>query len=175
MRVLGIDLSLRATGLVLLPDGWIGPDGCDWSEVRYATIGESLKIGASETARIGRVDRLAIDIVHTARLWNPTHCVLEQYAFRADKQAYARAELGGCVKRDLFNAGFAVDAVHSSTARKTLLGKLPRGKGVLKPTVQIRLREMDAPFWRDDNQCDAFVVANHWLSAHGAQFVGVAA
>ena len=46
-------------------------------------------------------------------------------------------------------------------------------QGVVKSFVQAQLRDMGAPFWQRNDECDAFVIANHFLSEQGFQFVGV--
>lgn len=176
MRILGVDVSLNACGLCVLPDNWAAGGRFDWSEVKTDTVGRKLSRDAGESLRAGRLDYLAAAVALFARKHDADVAVFEQYAFnRADSNARAIAEAGGCIRLELHRMGIELHVAVASSARKTLLGKLPRGKGVLKPAVQRTLRDMGAPFWQDDNRCDALVVANHYLSVAGFGFVGVAA
>jgi len=169
VRVLGIDLSLTSTGLVSLPGDWVSEAGLDWSGVRFHRLGQGLRKSAAERERVGRLEVLSKGIVDVARAWEVSHVVLEEYAFSAQPaQARAVAELGGVVKWRLQQIGLSLRVVSPASARKTLLGKLPRKDAKL--AVQLRCAQLGVP-WKDvkvshgyGDICDAFVVANHHLA-----------
>ena len=166
-RVLGVDLSLTSTGLVALPDTWVGATGLDWSEVYYHALGESLEQDASAEQRQERVETIAFGISDCARAWGVTHVVFEQDTFRQAWQAYQRGELAGVAKLRLRALGLPITVTSSASARKTLLGKVPRKDA--KKAVQAHCRQLGVP-WADwtaaagfQDICDAFTVANHRL------------
>lgn len=174
MRVLGIDLSLTACGVCVLPDNWAAGGVCDWSAVRTCTFGMTLHNDATETERAKRLQYLTDCVTGCALDLSADVAVFEQYAFdRSGRGQRPLAELGGCVRLELHRHGFELHVAIANAARKTFLGKLPRGKGVVKSFVQAQLRDMGAPFWQRNDECDAFVIANHFLSEQGFQFVGV--
>src|ERR1041384_6249122 len=122
--VLGLDLSLRGAGMVALPLDW----GGDWSRVRRHTAGEGLPKDACEALRIGRNKRIADDVVAFAKLHGCTAALVEQSAFPSrHAHAHSLGELGGVVKHQLAErTGLIVDVVPPSSARKLVLGKVPR-------------------------------------------------
>jgi Holliday junction resolvasome RuvABC endonuclease subunit len=159
--ILGLDLSLRATGIVAVPVRW----GLDWSRVHSFVVGSPLPKTASERQRFERIDGIAAQTLEHARRFDCKIVAIEQYAFsRADGHAHERGELGGVVKRELFRAGLEVCVYHATSSRK-LLGKAPR-KGA-KDWAAARLVSTGAPVaWLGD-QYDAFLAANHHLSIIG--------
>ena len=174
VRVLGIDLSLTACGVCVLPDNWAAGGVCDWSAVRTCTFGRALPKDATETERAKRLEYLTDCVANCALDLSADVAVFEQYAFnQRGAQGRAVAEAGGCMRLELHRHGFELHVVVVTAARKTFLGELPRSKDTQKPAVQAQLRDMGAPFWRRPDECDAFVIANHFLSEQGFQFVGV--
>lgn len=174
---MGVDLSLGSSGLVLLPEGWVGPKGLDWSGVEWMVTGEDLETTAPESERVQRLRRLSWNIAEAARAWGATHAVFEQHAFRqGTHHAYSRGELAGAVKLRLAARGIWIESYHASSARKTLLGRCPRTgakaaalaycKGLGLPWAKVRVGE------GYEDLCDAFVVANHTMSLLGSGFVG---
>lgn len=178
-RILGIDVSTRATGLVLLPAGWFHPmNGADWSVVQAHTI--DLPKVAQTALEMDRVRRLAqLDTRFRGLLdeLDPTDVWIEAYAPGAGQMAHAKitAEMTGAIKLAVAQANLNVNTAHVATIRKALLGKLPRGKGQAKAAVQQMLRDMGAPWWGSSDLCDAFAVANYAMGLHGFTCVGVAA
>lgn len=159
--ILGLDLSLRATGIVAVPVRW----GLDWSRVHSFVVGDRLPNTATERQRYARVDGIATQVLHHAQRLGCHVVAIENYAFsRSDAHAHELGELGGVVKRELFKAGLDVCTYHASSSRK-LLGKAPR-KGA-KDWAASRLVSTGAPVaWLGD-QYDAFLAANHHLSIIG--------
>ncbi len=166
--ILGLDLSLRATGIVAVPVRW----GLDWARVHSFVVGDRLPNTATERQRYARVDGIATQVLHHAQRLGCHVVAIEQYAFsRSDAHAHELGELGGVVKRELFKAGFDVFTYHASSSRK-LLGKVPPPprKGIkswAKDWAAQRLVSTGAPVaWLGD-QYDAFLAANHHLSIIG--------
>jgi hypothetical protein len=165
---LGLDLSLRGAGMVALPFDW----GGDWSKVQRYTAGESLPRDAKEALRVGRLHRVASDVIAFARTHSCTAAIIEQYSLRpgggtmANAQAHALGELGGVVKHQLVQAlGLVPDVVAPSSARKLILGKLPRRD--VKVAVVAALTRMRMPLEWSNDEADAFVVANYLAAERG--------
>ena len=160
--IIGIDLSLRATGLCAVPLDW----GGDWERVAFATVGESLSRSAPVRDRVRRLISVSQQILTFASSRGATVAVFEEYAF-AQRGAGSReiAELGGVVKVGLQQHGVEVRTVPASQARKALLGKVPRKDP--KGAVEAALRAAGAPFQTTD-EAEAFAVANAVLSELGA-------
>lgn len=157
--ILGLDLSLRGAGMVAMPLDW----GGDWGRLKRHTVGEGLPRDAREALRIGRLKRVVDDIISFARLTCCTAVIVEQYAFSSQSsQAHALGELGGVVKHQLVERlGLIVDVVSPASARKLILGKLPREN--VKNAVLHALTKMGMPLEWGADEADAFVVAN-WAS-----------
>lgn len=159
--VLGLDLSLRATGIVAVPVRW----GLDWSRIAVAKAGAPLPKEASEHERARRLADSRDIITAFARKHDCSMAVVEQYAFTArDSQAHALGELGGVVKVALCELGLGVHVVSPASARR-LLGKAPR-KDVKIWTHQ-QLYAAGAPKAWTADQLDAFLIANYHLSGIG--------
>ena len=93
------------------------------------------------------------------------HCYVEDYAFsRRSSSVTKLAELGGHARCEFLSYGRVLTPVPASAARKLLLGKLPRKDA--KVAVQAALYGADA-LLNNDNECNAFAVANFGLSEQG--------
>jgi Holliday junction resolvasome RuvABC endonuclease subunit len=161
--VLGLDLSLTAAGMVAVPKDW----GGNWERVARHHVGHALPKDATETRRIGRLHQISSEVLAFAARHKCTSAIIEQYAFAArQSHAHALGEIGGSVKLALVTrAGLLVDAVHSASARKLVLGKVP--KKDVKAHTRVALTRMGMPTNWTDDEADAFVVANWALSALG--------
>lgn len=179
MRALGVDCSLRACAVCLLPANWFANGVADWSVVKTMTVGYGLK-GNDENARAARL----LEIAGAVRIFARTHdadvAVLEQYAFAQANRATALGEIGGTVKVGLYCEGVELTVANIGSARKALLGYVPRNRRGMprinpKEPVQQFLRDMGAPFAENPDECDAFCVANWLLAERGFCFVGMRA
>ena len=167
--VLGLDLSARGAGAVAVPSDW----GGDWSKIARLMSGEDLPAGAASALRIGRLHRIAADVVTFAGMHGCTTAVVEQYALRMDPnnpgataQAHTLAEVGGVVKHQLVEKlGLITESVAPASARKVLLGRVPQ-KGSKAFTLRA-LKMMGIPEDWTPDQKDAFVCANWAMSAIG--------
>jgi len=159
---MGVDLSLRATGIIVVPVRW----GLDWARILCANrVGRGLPLHASQREKYVRIDGIAHTVLERAKQFRCSAVAIEDYAFSRDgAHAHELGELGGVVKRELFASGFDVCVYHASTARK-LLGRAPRKQQ--KDWAHARLRAADAPaLWAGDI-LDAFLQANNHLSLTG--------
>jgi hypothetical protein len=164
--VLGLDLSTRAAALVAVPANWNG----DWSLVRRLVIGEPLPRGASDHDRALRTMRIADQSIEFARDYHVGSAWFESYAYGGSTNAHTLGELGGVVRARFVQAGIPIYSANMSSARKLLLGRIPRGKGAVKAAVYRTLRGAGAelgPSATAYDVGDAFVCANWGLSELG--------
>lgn len=162
--VLGLDLSLRGAGMVAVPAFW----GGDWNRVARHTFGEALARDAADALRVGRLTRIAAMIVEFARRHGTTDAIVEGYSFASQSsQAHSLGELGGVVRHQLVEKlGIVPASVPVHSARKLLLGKLPRKDAKIATRAYLTKCGMPASWSMDEG--DAFVVANYLLSELGA-------
>ena len=162
--ILGLDLSTRASAAICLPGGWKG----DWLQMRELVVGLPLGKAATDHDRASRCETIAEQLVGFATDYHVSDCWIESYAYGMKTAAHTLGELGGVVRVELMRAGIRLHTANMSSARKLLLGGVPRGKGVAK---QACLRAMVAAgmplrgpkqVWLD--LVDAFVAANLGLA-----------
>jgi hypothetical protein len=165
VTIAGLDLSTRAAAMVTVPQNW---DGC-WSRVDSLVVGEPLQRCASDAVRARRTETIAARLVAFAQAQGVTSVWIEGYAFNQATAAHTLAELGGVVRLELVRAGLEVRTANMSTARKLLLGKVPRSGA--KDAVVATLRAAGATFATAD-EADAYCCANLGLSELGGFFFG---
>lgn len=175
MRALGVDISLRGTGLCLLPANWFAHGQADWSVVHTATIGYGLSLDATENERAKRLLHIAGAVKLFARRYDADHACIEQYAFQK-REAHIRAvgEVGGCIRVGLYAERVELHCATAAQVRSRLLGFVPTGKASKKPVQQF-LKDLRAPFADKSDECDAFALANWFLGERGFCFVGMGA
>jgi hypothetical protein len=170
--ILGFDLSLAAPAAAALPLDWRPGD---WKRVRTFThypIAPKTDDLRGQLVRYQEIANWACDVA--AGLGGPgrrPQTFVESYGFSKNTANASRLmESGGIVKMALFSRfGIVMQPVNASTARKLLLGKVPKGdgRGNQKLAVQFVLDRAGAPKQWDENICDAVCVANAGLSAAG--------
>lgn len=158
--LLGLDLSATAAGVVTAPLDWDG----QWSRVRSVVIGEKLRRDATDLERVRRTENIATRIVAFARSQGATAAYIESYAYAQAGAAYVLAELGGVVRLELVRAGLAIHTANMSSARKLLLGKVPKSDP--KGACFAVLHAAGARFASMD-ESDAFVAANFGMAELG--------
>lgn len=188
MRIVGLDLSLSRPAACFIPHGWT-PGA--WSKLTVRSWGRPKEKHEKEDAHNAagrRADRI-VEIVNAvapficecARVGKPqggtrTAIYVEDYPYGLRTQGqYDLAELRGALNAAIHVHGLVALPLNISTCRKLLLGKLPSRKkgepplpkGAAKVAVQLALQSMGARFDNDD-ECDAFAVANLGLSNSGA-------
>jgi hypothetical protein len=161
--VLGLDLSLRNTGMCRIPMDWDGK----FSSLSFEEYGSKRMVGPNNSVEevsyddIRRRNEISCKILRFAG--NGTkHIAIEGYAFSRGKSGSASltrlAELGGVVKSDIWSAlGITSIPIPSTSARKTVFGTMRR-KGKVKDQVEKRF-VMDGFVFPSHDIMDAFVVA----------------
>lgn len=158
--LLGLDLSVTAAAAVAVPLNWAG----DFRRVSSIVVGERLRRDATDAERARRCETIATRIVGFARSAGATHAVIEGYAFSRADAAHTLGELGGVVRLELVRAGLELRTANVGTARKLLLGKVPRSDA--KVAVFAALRAAGATFQTPD-EADAFAAVNLTLADLG--------
>jgi Holliday junction resolvasome RuvABC endonuclease subunit len=169
MTLLGLDLSVTATAVVGCPLDWDG----QWSRVSSLVVGEKLRRDATDAERARRTETIALRIVAFARARKAEVAFLESYAYSQRTSAHTLGELGGVVRLELLRAGIEIRTAPMSTARKLLLGTVPRSD--VKTVVFSTLRAAGARFETCD-ESDAFTALNFGMAELGGYcFAQVAA
>lgn len=190
--VLGLDLSLTRPAACYLPSGWRPGD---WGAIVAASWpSKPAKPHAAdgplerERARWARVSTIAHQVgefVHAHAVAGTDAIAVEDYPYGMQGTAVTGlAELRGAVCTVLrsISPQYVPLPLNISTCRKLLLGKLPsrrKGepplpKGAAKVAVQQALYGAGAFNLANDDECDAFAVANALLSDCGAVAVSFA-
>lgn len=159
-HVVGLDLSLTGTGCAAIPIGWRPGT---WKHVVTERI--AVKVEATvEVDRAARLDAIARRVVSFAKKHRAAKVFIEGYAFGMVRQAHHLGELGGVIRVELLRAGVIFATAQLTTARKFLLGKMP--KKDVKALVASQLDRAGARFPTGD-EADAFVIANFGLTELG--------
>lgn len=159
--LVGVDLSARGTALVSAPADW----DAQWSRVRSLVAGRALGRQASDAERALRCRHIAAQVVEFSRMVGAEVVGFEGYAFSQRTAAHTLAEVGGCVRLALVEAGIAICTVSMQSARKLLLGKLPKSDP--KVAVELALRAAGAPLHWGSDELDAACVLNWLMAEHG--------
>lgn len=160
MTLLGLDLSTRAAAAVAVPLAWDG----QWSRVASLVVGEKLRRDATDAERARRTETIAARLVAFAKSHGVTQAWIEGYAFAQRDSAHTLGELGGVVRLELIRAGIEIRTANMGTARKLLLGRVPRSD--VKVAVFAALRAAGASFETTD-EADAFCAVNLGLADLG--------
>jgi hypothetical protein len=178
--VIGFDLSLTAPAAVALPLDWRPGD---WKRVKSWLFKPTPPKGDDLRGQLERYDLIA-EWAHgvvqeaTGMPGAPgrylADLAIESYAFsKNNAQASKLMELGGIVRLGLFRGmGIIPKTVSTSSARKLLLGNVPRSDP--KIAVQLALYKAKAPKKWEENICDAMCVCNFQLSEAGGVALAVA-
>jgi Holliday junction resolvasome RuvABC endonuclease subunit len=168
--VIGLDLSLTAAAAAAIPRQWTN----NLDDVKTMRVGYGLSDIEEEGERMDRLDFIVERIMEFCQQHSPVALGVEEYAYsQGQSRSHALGELGGVVKLAVWKRLHITPLpVVASTARKTLLQKLPnlRGKkkGYLKTWVVHNVQRLEGPTlrWTAD-EIDAFVIANHRLMMVG--------
>lgn len=166
--LLGVDVSLKACAVIACPLDWAG----DWSRVRTLVTGRTLPRSAGDLAKVRRLEDIAGKVVAFARGNGAQVAWIESYAFGLSSCAHSLGEAGGVLRVELHRAGIAFHTAPISSARKLLLGALPRSDG--KAKVQEALARCGCPFETAD-ECDAFAALNWGLREAGGGHLSIQA
>lgn len=141
MRIMGLDLSIAATG-VCLPDDSVMTIKCkpEWGDTRLTLIRDVVR------RRLSKVDLVVIeDKIH---------------------DSYSAAVLGmvqGVVRTELMDQGVPYALVSVSTLKKFATGK----GNADKAAMMLAARRRAALVFKDDNQCDAWWAREAGLDHYG--------
>lgn len=160
--VLGLDLSLTASGVVIIPENW---ELCDWGALKFQVFGSKLSKDAEPHEVIGRLRSIAESIVAFATEHGAEYAFTEGYAYGAQGQShYQLAELGGAVRVLLAQRRLIVQVVASNTARSYLMGSLLKGIERKDHKAEAGKALRSAGLILDTlDKYDAFIVANAGL------------
>lgn len=170
--VAGLDLSLRATGIALVPFDWA--PGLDWRRVIVRQAGLPLAADAEAASVTWRTIAITEAVLKLLKGYDVLSVWVEEYSFsRGDARSHQLGELGGVMKAELYRAGYSFGSIFSNTARahigKFSRGKKGEGKPPVKSQVHAALRALGAPADWTKDELDSFVVANAALIKLGHQ------
>ena len=171
--VLGVDLGTRVTAAVLVPLNWDG----NWTRVQHVTCGEQLHRDATDWQRVLRTAGIAQVLARLAASRSSVVAYSESYGYSQRTAAHTLGELGGVVRYVLSRDGVELRTANLSSARKLLLGKVPRKGQDAKEEIRVTLRAAGAPAdpFESLDVCDAFTAANWGLAELGAYALAQAA
>lgn len=161
--VLGLDLSLSRTGAVLIPTDW---NPGDWSALKVFDVTHDVPEKGDWRGQYARYLHFADVLVAWCEPWAIGRAFVESYAYsKFDQSGTKLHELGGVVRVCfLEKLDIVLEPVNESTARKILLGKLPK-KGRKKVTEDALV--VAGAGFRNGDIADAFVIANFGLTEMG--------
>lgn len=150
--VIGLDISLNATGVCIVHGDPTKQAG-HGLYVRAKLIDVGKKLRGPE--RLSVVTNQVWRLVEQWRLAKPGALfVIEGYAYSAS-HAHSMGELGGCIRKTIWEHGGNILVVPPTTLKKFVTGKGNGDKNLMLKHVYKRWG-YDA---EDDNQCDAFACA----------------
>ena len=147
MKVLGLDLSLTATGYVVLDR--------DGALLKSGVAGFSLTRTAPSAKKIERLLAIARAVAQVAKETEVTDVCIENYAFSAKGAQNDLGELHGVIKTQLYLSGLVCEYIASTQARAIVF---KTGKRIEKKQVIPMLEGMGHRF-EDHNVADAYVIA----------------
>ena len=147
--IVGLDISLNATGLCLA-------HGDPRSQVGNSLDVDSVVIRTGKDLRgPERLSVVSADVWDWLQARQPARAgdlyVTEGYAF-SRQQAHSLGEIGGCIRKRIWESGGNLIVIPPSTLKKYLTGKGAGDKNIVMKHVFKRWGfDVD-----EDNQCDAF-------------------
>lgn len=141
MNVIGLDLSLTGTGVVVLDE---------YGSVRYAAT------LASKLRDMARLEYIRDVIGGALSKYEPRFACIEGYSMGSQAgQLASIGELGGVIKLLMYRNGFLYQIVAPTQLKKFATGK---GNGA-KDEVMLHVFKRWGYEAKDNNQADAFVLA----------------
>jgi hypothetical protein len=167
MIVGGLDPSLVAMAATTAPLDWAG----QWSLIERGSWGYSLKRDASERERIVRCERVARAAVDFLVAHQVEVAYLESYGYSQPNYAHSLGELGGILRLFMLEAGIDIRIANMSSARKLLLGYVPRSGKDAKEAVWEALQAAGGQCFDRLDETDAFCVLNWGMKDLGGPYV----
>lgn len=157
--VVGIDQSLTKTGIAVMRKDTL-------ELLEYGTI-------QSKSKGIDRLNEIVSDVMGTIESYTDRYEIdvvgLEQYAFNkkfSGGRVFDLGELGGVLKREIYNAGYKLEIMTVQEHVKMLLGKLPKKSGDKVPRIQkvnelydLSLKAGETTAKQDSDIADAISIA----------------
>lgn len=162
MMLMACDQSVRGFAYAAAPTFW----GGDWAKVVTGRFdGGRVPKGDAAGAlyRLHRLFRLVDGAICEV---NPNVVGFESYGFSAKPDTNV-VELVGALKLRLLDYGKDVLTVNQSSARKLLLGKVPRSGDEAKKAVKRTLVAAGAPEGLSLDVTDAMCILNSMMADHG--------
>lgn len=151
---MGLDVSLKGTGICVLPTDWAPGD---WGSVKSVRLGDEGELGGMD-----RVTEIARRIQERVSVYGVNRAAIENYAFSFSANAITVvAELVGAIRYELWTGqNLLVRPIVASSARKTLFGAQRRmNRKEVKHFISIEMKKMGCPLESEDER-DAFIIAN---------------
>ncbi len=159
--VLGLDISTSGLGMVAVPTDW----DLNWRRVRFYSLEYKLKKTATARDRMDRLRALSLDV----RTWAIRVGATKAWAEACPTFGHnimVLAKLRCAIELELYReTNLILEDAQQSSVRQFLLGRFPPCDR--KAAVSEALKVAGDPF-EDDDQRDAFAVANWGLSELGA-------
>lgn len=165
--VIGLDLSLTSPGVCRIPLDW----GCDFRRCNVSQSAQKGKAPRDDMERAQRLDGLCCIIEQEIALCpgRIRGVAIESLPTHGAHNLVTLGELHGVVRCMLMRRRIWTRTAPQATARKLLLGALPRkdAKEVVRQTV----RSFEGCASWGGDEVDAFVAANWLLAEMGEAFV----
>lgn len=169
--LMGLDLSARAAAAIIAPLNW----GGDWLLTRTLVVGEKLTTSADDVDQALRTGSIAEQLCQFAFDYGVGQAWFENLTIGSRGSAsHVLARLDGVVRLELVRMGVEIHTANMGTARKLLVGVVPRGTGVKKLASKLAFRALQAAgmpirYGNDTklDEADAFVALNLGLSEAG--------
>lgn len=140
---IGIDLSLRATGISILYEGRIDTS-------------KTIKINGKGAKRINTIKRIIEDLLEIYSACRTDLCAIEGYAFvKKARGQYEKAELHGTIIDMLYEKGIIPAIVPPTTLKKFATGSGKASKADMIEYASSKYAENKI----DDNQADSIALA----------------
>lgn len=154
VRVLGLDLSLRSSGVVVLE---YNPATGKDEVIHESTVGKELR-KATEEDRIKRFGLIASHVLGVVKKYEIVHVAIEAPAYSRLGRQTELGGLQGVVRTQLYyGLGVVPTLIAVTSARKNVLGK---GFGTSKKGVVIpMLKEKYGIAFECEDKADAYVIA----------------
>jgi Holliday junction resolvasome RuvABC endonuclease subunit len=146
MKLLGLDLSLRSTGYVLLDD-----------QVLEDVVWHG-RVDGSELEGVERLRVFDIWIRQTLKKMKPARVAIEGYSYgspQAHTRAFGIGELGGVIKLAIHQAGIPMHVIAANTWKMQLCGK----GGLAKDLCRLEIFKRYGVEFPSQDTLDAWAVA----------------
>lgn len=183
IHIIGLDLSLARPGAVAIPVNWRPGD---WKRVKTSFLKtKDPKSTADQEGQLRRYKQITDWACSFVSGFLATGCTaqvfIEDYGFSKNNKGSSRImESGGIVRWHLWSIyNLTTRNVTASEARKLLLGFNPQKRQKTDPEAKTVVQDWvfnkaGAPKTWDENEVDAFVVANFGMGEAGGKVLSLA-